>query len=291
VLDVERLFLGTLVAREKTRAAAATLVARQRQLADADHAATAGAAVRADAMRARARAASAEYDVVAARNEAQDLEAELRDALGIAGGISLELVAPGSAPQALRPLEEYLAQARISSPELASARVALEEATHAVSLARADYVPETGVGVTYTYQDGVPFLPRQSVALAVQGSWTVWDFGKRSAAVHEREAGLALAKLAVERAEEQLAVAVEKAYRRAERAALAVSAARAALEARREAMSVAADREQRGLVLTSFRADAEAAEAASGAELMTASLDERIARVELARLVGTWRSP
>ena len=135
------------------------------------------------------------------------------------------------------------------------------------------------------------FLPRRSAALTVQGSWTVWDSGKRSAAVRERAAGLALAQLALERAEEHLAVEVEKAYRRAERAGVAASAARAALEARRDALSVAAGRERQGLVLAAFRADAEATETTSEVEAMAASLDERIARAELARMIGERRRP
>ena len=57
--------------------------------------------------------------------------------------------------------------------------------------------------------------------------------------------------------------------------------------ARRAALRVAADRERQGLVLAAFRADAEATEAASEVDLMAASLDERIARAELARAVGT----
>ncbi|MFN2566866.1 MAG: efflux RND transporter permease subunit [Gemmatimonadaceae bacterium] len=285
-LGVERLFLGALIAREKARAAATTLAARQHQLADAERATAAGAALRAEAARARASALGAEYALVTARNESQDLEAELRDALGLAAGTPLDLVAPNSTPETLRPIAEYLARARANSPEVASAQIALEEARRAVALARADYIPETGIGITYTYQDGVAFLPRHSAALTIQGSWTLWDFGKRSAAVRERQTALALAKLAVERAEDHVAVAVEKAYRRAERATIGASAARAALEARRDALRVAADREKQGLVLAALRADAEATETVTEVELMSALLDERIARAELARVVG-----
>jgi multidrug efflux pump subunit AcrB/outer membrane protein TolC len=285
-LDVERLFLGALVARERVRAAVTTVAARQRQLADAERATAAGAALGADAAGARARARDAEYALVTAQNEMQDLEAELRDALGLDGGAPLELVPPDASPEPLRPMAEYLVRARANSPEVASAEIALEQARRAVSLARADYIPETGIGITYTYQDGVAFLPRRSAALTIQGAWTIWDFGKRSAGVRERQTALAIARLAVERAEDQVAVAVEKAYRRAERAAVATEAARAALEARRDALRVATDRERQGLVLAAFRADAEATEAASEVEVMSASLHERIARAELARAVG-----
>jgi len=285
-LGVEKLFLGALVAEERVRAAATTVAARQRQLADAERATAAGTSLGAEAVRALAGVREAEYTLVAARNEAEDLEAELREALRLPGGTPLDLVPPDAAPEPLRPMAEYLARARANSPEVASAALALEQARRGVSLARADYIPETGIGVTYTYQDGVAFLPRSSAALTVQGSWTIWDFGKRSAAVRERQRALAIAKLAVERAEDQVAVAVERAYRRAERAAVATKAARAALEARRDALRVATDRERQGLVLAAFRAEAVALEAASEVEVVSASVQERIARAELARAVG-----
>jgi multidrug efflux pump subunit AcrB/outer membrane protein TolC len=286
MLGVRRLFLGTLVAEEKKRAAGATLAARERQLADAERANAAGAALRADAARARAAALDAEYALVKAENEMQDLKTELRDALGIDAGTRLGLVPPESAPEALLPMAEYLARARANSPEISSARIALVQAGRAVSLAHADYIPETGVVVTYTYQDGVPFLPKQSAALAIQGSWTIWDFGKRASAVREREIAFAQAKLAVQRAEDQVAVAVERAYRRAERATTAACAARAALEARQDALKVATDRERQGLVIAALRADAEATTTGSEVELESALLDEWMARAELARAVG-----
>jgi outer membrane protein TolC len=86
---------------------------------------------------------------------------------------------------------------------------------------------------------------------------------------------------------DQVVAAVEKAYRRAERATIAVSAARAALDARENALKVASDRERQGLILAAFRADAEALATASEAELQSAVLDEWIARAELERAVGT----
>ena len=81
-------------------------------------------------------------------------------------------------------------------------------------------------------------------------------------------------------------MAADPSYRRAERTASAEAAARAALEARRMASSIAADRERQGLVLASFRADAEATESAAEARTIVASLEARIARAELARVVG-----
>jgi len=288
-LAVERLYIGALVARQKVGAAEATLVARRRQLTDAERAAAAGAILGAAAEGARASALEADYALVVARNEADDLEAELCDVLGLAPGTSIALAPPEPDSGVMRPMSEYVELARANSPEVAAAEAALEEARRAAALARADYIPDVGVGVTYTQQDGVAFLPSRSAALTIQGSWTVWDFGKRSASVRERVATTEVAALALAHARDRAAIDVEKAYRKAERAVRAAAAAQAALGARRAALRVAADREQRGIVLAAYRADADAGRAAAEAQAFAAELEVRLARAELARAVGERR--
>jgi outer membrane protein TolC len=283
---VQQLFFRALIAQQKLHAATVTLAARKTQLADAERAAAQGVMLLADAARVRANVRSAEYSMVVAGNEVDDLESELSDALDIENGAPLELVAPDARPTPLRPIAEYVNVARAMSPEVARARIAVEEAKRALSLARADYIPETGVGVTHTYQKGVAFLPQHSTALTIQGSWTIWDFGKRSASMRERRASLAIAKLSLERAEDQVTTAVEKAYRRANRASVAAAAAQAALDASRSALRIASDKEKQGIVLAAHRADAEATEVASRMELLSAFLEERIAGVELSRVAG-----
>ncbi|HWJ23543.1 MAG TPA: efflux RND transporter permease subunit, partial [Gemmatimonadaceae bacterium] len=171
-LAVERLYLGVLVAREKARAAELTVAARRRQQVDADAALAAGTTVSAQAEGARASALEAEYGLVAARNEADDLAAELSDLLALPLDVPLELVTPEPDTAALPPLRHYVELAQASSPDVAAAAANLGQAERATALARADYVPDVGVGVTYTYQKGVALLPEHSAALSVQGSWT-----------------------------------------------------------------------------------------------------------------------
>ncbi|HWJ20729.1 MAG TPA: TolC family protein, partial [Gemmatimonadaceae bacterium] len=160
------------------------------------------------------------------------------------------------------------------------------QAERATALARADYVPDVGVGVTYTYQKGVALLPEHSAALSVQGSWTIWDFGQRGAATREREAGARAAALALEHARDRAAVEVEKAYRKAERAASAAAAARAALGARAGAARVARDQQARGVVAVANRFDADASLAAARSQVAEAELGARLARAELAHAAG-----
>jgi outer membrane protein TolC len=285
-LAAERLYVGALTAREHVRAAEAALVARRRQLADADRALEAGTVIRAQADGARASALDAEYAVVTARNEASDLEDELRDLLALSPDVPLALEAPPADTGALPPLDEYVRLALANSPDIATAAADAEQARRARALARADYIPDVGVGVSYLYQRGVPFVAENGAALTIQGSWKVWDFGKRAASVDERQAGVQVAQLALEHARDRATVEVEKAYRKAERASSAAAAARAALEARSGDTRVARDEQGRGLVAVAYRAGAEAELAAAEARVVEAELASRLARAELAHAAG-----
>jgi outer membrane protein TolC len=289
-LNVERLYLGVLMAREKMHAAQMALTARARQQVDADASLTAGTTLRAQSEGARATTLDAQYEVEEATNEADDLEVELRDLLGLPPGTTLDLVTPASDTGAMRPLSDYLQVAVASSPEVAAATADAEQARRARALARADYIPDIGVGVSYAYQQGVPFLPRNTGALTIQGSWTVWDFGKRGDVERERAAASQVASLALEHARNRVAIDVEKAYRKAERATTALVAARAGFDARRDALQIARDEAGRGIVPVAYRADAEATLAAAESQLIQAELGARLARAELAYAAGVSRA-
>jgi outer membrane protein TolC len=288
-LNVERLYLGTLIARERLRAAEASLAARKRQAVDARSSAAAGMTVDARAEEAHADALEAEYAAVAARNQAADLEADLRDMLGVPERTALELVDPPAAMDTLASLDEYVARARAAHPDVLAARASLDAAHAAEGVARAAYIPDIGVGVSYLVVNGLSFVPKHSATVNVQASWTAWDFGKRSATVQEQQANVRAAEIAAQRARDRVVIDVEKAYRRAERAKLAARAARAACDARTEGLRVAGDQTRAGIALESYRVDAEAAHAHALAEAMAAELDARIAVAELEHAAGTPR--
>jgi outer membrane protein TolC len=285
-LGVERLYLGVLIARRQQEAAAALVDARRRREADASGAARAGTALAALASDARAGAAEAEYALLTAGNRADDLEAELVTLLGLPAGTALDLAAPAPAAGGLRPLAAYLAAAAETSPEVRAADARVEQARRGVALARAEWIPDVGVAVSHTYQDALPFLPRNSTSLTVQGSWAAWDWGKRSAAVRERRAGAELAALAARRVRDSVVVEVQKAWRDAERAERAAGLARAALEARRDGFRVADTQAGRGIVAVALRSESAAALAAAEARMLEAELGVRVARARLARLAG-----
>jgi outer membrane protein TolC len=253
---------------------------------DVEKAVAAGIDVSAQGLGATASALDAAYARQTAEDAVSDAEGELRSALGMAPGARLELVMPESPIEKLSTLDVYVARAQSASPDVAAARATLEQAKRAAALARADFIPDVGVGLTYTMLNGVSFLPRRAVGLGIQGSWTAWDWGKRGSTSRERIAQQDAAAIGLALARDRVSVEVERAYRAAVRAERGADVARAALEARRAALKIAEDRNARGLSGAATLATSEADMAESQAQALAAELQVRIARAELARAIG-----
>jgi outer membrane protein TolC len=285
-LAVERLYASVLIAQAKEHAAELAVKAARHQSNDAERAVASGNGVSANALGAKASALDAELAWTSAADSAADAETELRSALALEPGTHLELVAPETKRDSLLALDDYLTKAFAGSPEVAVASAALEQAHRASNLARADFIPDIGVGVTYTRLNGVSFLPRQAVGFSVQGSWTVWDWVKRSSVSRERAAQESAATTALALARDRVSVDVEKAYRFVQRAERSAGVARAAADARRAALSVLRDRCDHGLATTSSVETAEADLAQSEARVLAAELQIRVARAELTRAAG-----
>ncbi len=284
---IERLYASVLIARAREHAAEVGMNAVRRQSVDAQQAVASGLDVSARGLGATASALDAELAWRTATDSASDAEAELRSALALPAGTLLELVAPESQSDSLLALDGYVAKALTASPDVAAAGAAVEQASHASALARAEYIPDIGVGLSYTMIDGLSFLPRRAVGLSIQGSWTVLDWGKRVAVSRERAAQANAATIGLALARDRVSVEVEHAYRFVVRAERAAEVARAAVDARRAALSVIRDRCDRGLVSAASLSTAEAELAQSEARVLAAELQIRVARAELTRAVGS----
>ena len=285
-LTVERLYAAVLIARARSHAAEAALRVTTRQGVDIEQAVAAGIDVSAQSLGATASALDAKYVWLAASDSASDAESELRSALALPAGTHLDLVRPDEPSEALANFDSYVAKALATSPEVAAANAMLDQARHASALARADYIPDLGVGLTFTTLNGVSFLPQHAVGLSIQGSWTVFDWGKRGAISRERASQENAASVALALARDRVTVDVERAYRDAQRAERGADVARAALEARRAALRITQERAGRGLVAEVALASAEADMAESEARALAATLQVRLARAELRRATG-----
>jgi multidrug efflux pump subunit AcrB/outer membrane protein TolC len=288
-LAIERLYASVLIARTRERAAELAMVASRRQNVDMQQAVASGIEVSARGLGATAAALDAELALSAATDSAADAESELRSALALPPATQLELVVPEAQRETLSSLDVYVAKALAASPEVAAARAGVEQAHHASALARADYIPDVGVGVTYTMLDGVSFLPRHAVGLSIQGSWTVLDWGKRGSLSRERAAQADAAAIGLAQARDRVVVEVERAYRAVVRAERGAEVARAALDARRALVKLTRDRNTRGLAAATALSADEAELGQSEVQALAAELQIRLARAGLTRVTGGYQ--
>ena len=112
-------------------------------------------------------------------------------------------------------------------------------------------------------------------------TWNVFDWGKRSAVIGEKEAELAQAEENVRKLKQRVAVQVEKSYRSVELAREMMATARAVLTQAQETSRVGGDRYFVGVSLASEDRKLKAGEASALASLLRADLNYLLAKSAL----------
>jgi outer membrane protein TolC len=129
-------------------------------------------------------------------------------------------------------------------------------------------------------------LVRNFGTFGVNLDWDVFDFGKRRAAVREREAQLAQAQENLRRLKESVAVAIERSYNKVARTKHLVQVATEVVTLRQESDRLAQNQLTQGVVLASERRQATAATFKAQADYLQASLGYLLAWAELEQQVG-----
>ena len=161
-----------------------------------------GSALKIAAIQGRSSVLESQQAVLTADLQLADLTTELNDLLGLPLDTRLELdpAVPTSFDQRTR--EEYVWAAWSENPEILAAEQAVRKARAGVTAAKSAYIPDITAYARHTYQNGVPFFVRNFGSFGVVLNWEVFDFGKRRAAVREREAQLAQAEENLQRLKE-----------------------------------------------------------------------------------------
>ncbi len=290
-LAVTRLYLGALAAERQRDATRLLLAARRAGAGDAVRAVAAGLALGARASEARAGVLDAEQQLVAAGNQIADYTADLAELTGWPTDVPMSLTTPEPLDRLPAPdsvgLATFVRAALDGNPELMAARATRDEAASGTRAARAAYVPDVALYAQYYHQTLTTVLPQNNVTGGISLSWTIADFGRRRSTVEAAAAHQIVAAEEASRVEERTVTAVAKAYRAAVRAERLWDAALATAVARHDLARVAASEDDAGLRLASSRAEQAAAAAGADAAAYGAAVGARLARAELARVVGS----
>jgi outer membrane protein TolC len=285
-LEAHTLYYGILVAQLQKRAAEQQTLYGQEHLRESEDDIRRGSALNVSAIQDRAGILESQQAVLTAEFQLSDLTTELNDLMGLPldTKIDLDTAVPSNFDE--RPREEYVTTAWSQNPEIQAAEETVKKAQAGVGAAKTAYIPDVTAFARHSYQDGVPFLVRNFGTFGVTLSWDVFDFGKRRAAVREREAQLAQAEENLTRLKEEVAVSIERSFNKVERTKNMVAVAQQALKLRQESERLAQNQLAQNVVLTSERRQATAATYKAQADFLQANLGYLLAWAELQQTVG-----
>jgi len=162
----------------------------------------------------------------------------------------------------------------------------VEQAKAAVTSAKSEYIPDVAVYARQSYENGVPFFPRNFGTFGFLMNYDVFDFGKRRAAVSQREAQLAEAQQNIDRLKSTIAVEIEQGANKVEQTRKMLEVASEVVRLRTESERVAENQLKEGVMLVSKRRQASAASYEAQADLLQAQLAYSLAQAELQQTLG-----
>jgi outer membrane protein TolC len=283
---VHQLYFGILVARLQKRAADQETASAEIRLRENEEDVRNGSALRVATIESRAGLLQSEQSALTADLQVSDLTTELNDLLGLPLGTPLEVLPVETTSLVVHSRDDYLQIAYSEHPEIKAAAESVEKAKAGVTAARSAFIPDITAIARQSYQNGVPFLVHNFGTFGVTLKYDVVDFGKRRAAVREREAQLAQAQENLERLKEAVSVRIERSYNKVEREKHMLQVANEVVSLRAESERLAENQMTQGIVLVSARRQASAASYKAEADLLQAQLSYLLAGAELEQAAG-----
>ena len=285
-IQVHTLYYGILIARLQKQAAEQQAAYAGERLRESEDDIRNGSALKVAAIDGRAGLLQGQQAVLTAELQLSDLTAELNDRLGLPLDTQLVLDPAVPANVDLHACEEFVKTAWAENPEIRAAEDSVRKAKAAVAAAETAYIPDVTAYARHSYQNGVPFLAHNFGEFGVHLSWEIFDFGKRRAAVRERQTQLAEAEENLRRLKDEVAVTVQRGYNKVEQTRNMVQVANEVVKLRQESERLAENQRNQGVILVSDRRQATAASYKAQADSLQAQLGYLLAWAELQEAVG-----
>jgi multidrug efflux pump subunit AcrB/outer membrane protein TolC len=286
VLAVHKLYYALLVVYKQKEAAEAMLVAAQENLKENEEGVRSGTLLDVAEISGRANLLQSRQELLTAEIRIADLASELNDLMGLPSDSPLEVTEAGLPELSVPPREQSYSEARSRNPELLAARETVEKSHHAVSAARDEYIPDITLFARHIYQDGVQFLPNNIGIFGAEMTWNIFDWGKRKGEIGQRRAQLSQAEEDLARIDSRIKVELDKGYRKLEETKTMMNVTSEVLLLRKENERLNGDRLKAGTVTTAKYAEAVAALKKAEMDAVQASLEYRLALVELNKTIG-----
>ncbi len=217
-----------------------------------------------DELEVDARFTKAQYDLSVAENGLATQHEHLNQLLGRDLATSFRVDVVPEEDTTTLTLEEARQQASENRPEIRQAHLKEKQAEYDRRIAKAEYIPDLGLAVSYMGVQNVQVLPTNVGVAGFALTWEPFDWGRRRNRVREKSNTLAEAHNGAQEAESQIGVEVGLKYRKWKEAALLLKATRTGHEAAAEQFRVTSNKykEQAALIRDLLQAQARSSETA-----------------------------
>jgi outer membrane protein len=218
--------------------------------------------LRGDALEVDARLVKAQYDLSVAENGLETQHEHLNQLLGrdLATPFRVEFM-PEEDTTSLT-LEGVREQASQNRPEIRQAHLRQKQAEFDRRIAKAEYIPDLGIAVSYMGIQNVQVLPTNVGMAGFALTWEPFDWGRKRNRIREKSNALAQANNGAQEAESQVGVEAAAKYRKWKESALLLKATRTSHEAAAEEFRVTSNKytEQSTLIKDLLQAQARSTE-------------------------------
>jgi len=220
--------------------------------------------LRADELEVDARLTKAQYDLSVAEDGLTTEHEHLNHLLGrdLETPFRVDVVPEEDATTLS--LEEVRHQAEQNRPEIHQAHLKEQQAEYDRRIAKAEYIPDLGIAVSYMGVQNVSVLPANVGVAGFALTWEPFDWGRKRNRIREKSNTLAEAHNGAHEAESEIGVEVGMKYRKWKDAALLLKATRTGHEAASEQLRVTSNKykEQAALIRDLLQAQARSSETA-----------------------------
>jgi outer membrane protein len=220
--------------------------------------------LRGDSLEVDARLTKAQYDLSVAENGLATQHEHLNQLVARALETPFRVDFIPEEDTTTLSLEEARQQASQNRPEIRQAHLKEKQADYDRRLAKAEYMPDLGIAVSYMGIQNVQVLPTNVGMAGFALTWEPFDWGRRHNKVREKSNTLAQAHNGAQEAESQIGVEVGSKYRKWKEAALLLKATRTGHAAAAEELRTTSNKykEQAALLKDLLRAQARSSETA-----------------------------
>jgi outer membrane protein len=215
-----------------------------------------------DALQVDARLIKAQYDLSVAENGLATQHEHLNQLLGRDLATPFRVDVMPEEDTATLTLERARQQATENRPEIRQAHLKEKQADYDRRIAKAEYIPDLGIAVSYLGIQNVQVLPTNVGMAGFALTWEPFDWGRRRNRIREKSNALAQAHNGAQEAESQIGVEVGQKYRKWKEASLLLKATRVGHEAAAEEFRVTSNKykDQAALVRDLLQAQARSTE-------------------------------